>query len=214
MDPLTAAATIAPLVFGAFRRPKKGPNRRAIIERYRQNRPTGYTSAEDEAAAERTRTRVAGAAGAVARRRRMENARQVTARGLAGPAAAALEQQATDVEAGGAEEAARTSADQLYRAFQSNLGYERSKADTAFGAELGLASQEAAMAEAQNTGFWNSMLEAIPAIAGAFSPSTAETTTRAVAGTAPSAATQTYAPAAPVTPAQRRVRGNTDPVYR
>jgi len=169
MDPATAALTLAPVIFGAFRRQKKGPNRYGIINRYRQARPVGYTSAEDEAAAERARTRITGASEAAAQRRRAENVRQTTARGLSGPAAAALERQASDISAAGAEEGARTSADLLYKSFQSNLGYERAKTDRAFGAELGVATQDAMLADAQNASFWNSLNETIPAVAGAFS---------------------------------------------
>lgn len=170
MDPITAAATLAPIVLGALHKKKKGPNRLAIIQKYRNTRPAGYTTPEDEAAAERTRTRIAGSAQVVARRRRMQNAREVTTRGLSGPAAAALEEQATQVEGAGAEEAARTSADQLYKAFQSNLGYERNKNDTSFGAELGVATQDAARADAQNASFWNSLMETLPGIAQAWAP--------------------------------------------
>lgn len=169
MDPATAALAIAPLALSVFRRPKRGPNRYAIVDRYRRSRPVGYTTAEDIAASERTRTRMAGAGEAAAQRRRAENVRQVSARGLSGAAAAALEEQASDISAGAAEEASRTSADQLYKAFQSNLGYERHQNDTAFGAELGLATEDAARADAQNSTFWNSLLEAIPNVAGAFS---------------------------------------------
>lgn len=144
---------------------KKRVDTSAILNRYRTSRPVGYTSPEDLAASELTRTRMAGAAQAVAQQRRAQNARQVTARGLGGPAAAALEQQASDIAAGGAEEAARTGAGQLYRAFQSNLGYERSKSDTAFGAEIGLAANENARNDAADAAFWNGMLEVIPTIA-------------------------------------------------
>lgn len=168
---LAAATALAPVILGAFHRSKKGPNRNAIIARYRASRPAGYVTPEDEAAAERTRTRLAGASAAAAQRARQMNARQVSARGLSGPAAAALEQGATDVEAQGSEDAARNSADQLYQAFQSNLGYERGKNDTAFGAEMGVASQDAALNAAKDSTFWNSMLEAIPAVAGGFATS-------------------------------------------
>jgi len=164
-----AALALAPLVIGAFHHKKKGPNRNAILARYRAERPVGYTTKEDEAAAERTRTRIAGSATAAAQRARQMNQRQISARGLAGPAAAALESGASDIEAAGAEEASRNSADQLYKAYESNLGYERNKSDTAFGAEMGMATQEAAMGQAQDATFWNSMLEAIPAVAGGFS---------------------------------------------
>lgn len=165
MIPVAAIATGAGLLAGALRKKKKGPNRKAIVDRYRASSPKGFTTPEDEAAAARTQTRIAAAAQAVAKRRRAQNEGQVTARGLSGPAAAALEQQATDVEAQGGEEAARTSADQMYKAFQSNLGYERQKNDTAFASELGIATQDAARADAQNAGFWNSALEAVKGVA-------------------------------------------------
>jgi hypothetical protein len=212
LDPISAAATLAPLVIGAFRRPKKGPNRYAIINKYRGTRPEGYVTPEDQAAAERTRTRIAGAATAAAGRRRAENTRQVSARGLGGPAAAALEQQASDTEAGGAEEAARTSADQLYQAFQSNLGYARQQNDTAFGAEIGAATHDAALADAQNASFWNSVNEAIPGIVSAWSPAPTATPTASTSGVVTPttglpgvAGRQTTV--APVTPAQKKVRG-------
>jgi len=166
---VNAAMTLAPFVLGAFHRKKKGPNMNAILARYRASRPEGYVTDADKAQAERVRTKVAGAATAAAARARQLSQRQITARGLEGPAAAALEGQATDIEAAGAEEAARNSADVLDRAYNSNLGYERGKSDTAFGAEMGLAQQEAIRGQAQETSFWNSMLEAIPAVAGGLS---------------------------------------------
>jgi hypothetical protein len=159
---------LAPLALGLFKKKRKGPNRNAILARYRDSKPVGYTTAEDRAAAESTRTRGTAAAQQQAQLARMMNARQVTARGLAGPAAAALEQGATDVAAQGSEEASRNSADQLYKAFQGNLGYARQQNDTAFGAELGLAAQEGSQKSAQDATFWNSMLEAVPAIASGF----------------------------------------------
>jgi hypothetical protein len=164
---VNAATALAPVLLGAFHRPKKGPNINDIINRYRASRPAGYVTPQDELAAERTRTRIAGAATAAAGRQRQMTQRAITARGLGGPAAEALNQEATDTEAAGAEEAARTSADQLYRAFQSNLGYARGQNDTAFGAELSSAQQQAFRNQAQEATFWNSMNEAIPAVAGA-----------------------------------------------
>lgn len=182
---LQAATAIAPAVLGLFHRKKKGPNRNAILARYRASRPAGYTTAEDIAAAERTRTGLAAATQAAAQNQRAMNARQVTARGLAGPAAAALEQQAGDISAIGAENAARTSANQLYNAFQSNLGYARTQNESAFGAELGLASQEAAQREAQDATFWNSLLETVPAVTSSLGQ---------MPSSAPTAQTQTYRP--------------------
>ena len=216
LDPISAAATLAPLVIGAFRRPKKGPNRYAIINRYRASQPTGYVSPEDVAQAGRTQTRLAQTAVAGATRRRAENTRQVSARGMGGPAAAALEQQASDQEAAGTEEAARTSADELYKAFQSNLGYARQQNDTAFGAELGAATFDQSQANAQNSAFWNSVNEAIPGIVSAWTPATSPTTAPAHSTAAPSAALgqQTTIGAAPATPAQKQVRGLSGPVYR
>lgn len=164
MDPFTAAAVLAPTVIGAFRR-KKRPNRNAIINRYRNSRPVGYTTAEDEAFAERQRVKGNAAAKSVAQQRRAINAGQVRARGLGGAAAAALEQNATDVEAMGAEESARTSADLLYKAFASNRDYARHQNDTAFGQEMQVATEDAARADAQNASFWNSVNESITAIA-------------------------------------------------
>ncbi len=180
----------------ALRRNKKGPNRQAIVDRYRTSRPTGYVTAEDQAAAARTQTRLAAAAQAVAKRRRETNASQVTARGLSGPAAAALEQQATDVEAQGGEEAARTSADQLYKAFQSNLGYARNQNDNAFTGELGIATQDAARADAQNAGFWNSALEATKAIAPMLGSLGGGTTAPVAGGGSPVVASRQGAPGA------------------
>lgn len=141
-----------------------------IIAGYKEQRPVGYTSKEDEAFAERQRLKGNAATRAVAQQARQLSARQVTARGLGGAAAAALENNASGIEAAGAEESARTSADTLYGAFNSNLGYERHKADTAFGAEMETANQENARLDAQNSSFWNSLMEAIPAVAGAFVP--------------------------------------------
>lgn len=205
MDPLTAGLTLAPVVLGAFRRKPKD-NRRKTIQKYRDSRPVGYTSKEDEAFAERQRAKQAGAAKAVAQQRRAMNANQVRVRGLGGAAAAALEQQATDVEAAGAEDAARSSADLLYRAFQSNLGYERNKNDNAFGAELGIDTQDVMRADAQQAEFWNSVLEGVQATA----PMLSKVGPKPAAAPASPGAT----PTAPVTPAQRRVRGNAGPVYR
>jgi hypothetical protein len=215
-----AVAALAPLVLGAFHKRPKEPNRQAILARYRSSKPVGYVTPEDQAAAERTRSRIAGAATSAAQRARQMNARQVTARGLSGPAAAALEQGATDTEAAGGETAALNSADQLYKAFESNLGYARNQNDTAFGAEMGLASQDAARAQAQDSTFWNSMLEAIPAVASGFpaapagAHSTAPTAGGAPTATAPGGATGQTTTYAPTTPAQRAVHGPSGPVYR
>lgn len=214
MDPATASA-IAAAVVSLFHRKKKGPNMNAILARYRSTTPQAYTTPADEAMAERARTRLSGAAQSVAEQRRVENARQVTARNLSGPAAAALEQGATDVAARGGEEAARTSADLLYRAGQSNVGYERQKLDTAFGAEMGLASQQAAQGQASDAEFWNSVLGVIPGVAAAYSGQPA-TSSSAVAAPRRSTAVAPVASyrSAPVTPAQRRVSGPAAAVYR
>lgn len=200
-----AALQLAPLLLGLGHRKKKGPNRNAILARYRASKPAGYTTAEDAAAAERTRGTISGAAEGAAQRQRVQNSRQVTARGLAGPAAAALERDASGIAAAGSEEAARTSADQLYRAFNSNLGYARSQNDTAFGAELGLATQEAQQGQAQDATFWNSMLEAIPAVATSLAPRPAAGSTAPTAVTGAPSATATYR-TAPPTPAQAYTR--------
>lgn len=172
-----AALALAPLVIGAFHRSKKGPNRQAILQRYRASRPEAYVTPADQAASERTRARISGAAQNAASQARQMNARNVTARGLTGPAAAALESQASDIAAQGAEQGATAAAGQEYLAGQSNLGYARNQNDTAFGAELGLANQDYARNSAQDATFWNSMLDTIPSIAGAFSPSSAPTAT-------------------------------------
>lgn len=166
----SAAIQLAPVIGGLFRRKKKAPDANAILSRYRDARPEGYVTEADKAAAERTRTTMAGAAQNVAQQRRMMNARNTTARRLQGPAAAALEQQATDVAAQGAENAARNSAQQLYGAYNSNLGFERQKMNTAFGAEMGLAAQQQQQNQAEDAAFWNTAMETIPTIAGAFKP--------------------------------------------
>lgn len=215
--PLAAAAALqlAPVLLGGlFHRKKKGPNRNAILQRYRDSKPVGYTTAEDKAAAESTRTRLAGAAQGAAQNQRIQNARQVTARGLGGPAAAALENNAGAISAAGAEEAARTSASQLYAAFNSNLGYARNQNDTAFGAEMGLASQEAAQNSAQDATFWNSMLEAIPAVASGFSGGGRATTAPTASVGAPTATGQTTTYGATTTGAPGARRPPTQPVYR
>lgn len=168
-----------------------------IIADYKDQKPVGYTSKEDEAFAERQRLKGNAATRAVAQHARELSARQVTARGLGGAAAAALENNAAGIEAAGAEESARTSADVLYGAFNSNLGYERHKADTAFGAEMETANQENARLDAQNSSFFNSLLEVIPAVAGAFTGGAG-----ALAGAGAGAARSAYAGAgSSVTPA-------------
>lgn len=217
MDPISAAATLAPVVISALHRKKKGPNRNKILAAYRNSKPVGYTTPEDAAAAERTRTRIAASGQASAQRARQINARQVAARGLSGAAAGALENDASGIDAAATEEAARSSADQLYKAFNSNLGYARRQNDTAFGTEMGLAAQEAAQGQAQDATFWNSLIETVPAVASLWAPKAAvgPAGTATAAAPAARAVTSTYNPAvAPVTPAQRRVRGNTAAVYR
>jgi len=212
-----AALTLAPLALGLFHKKKKGRNANEILARYKASRPTGYTTPEDEAAAERTRTRIAGASANAAQRARQMNARQVTARGLGGAAAAALDTNAQLIEGAGAEEAARNSADQLYQAYNSNLNYNRQQNNTAFNAEMGLAAQERAQSQAQEGTFWNSMFEAIPAVAGAFAGGPAGGATRSYGTYNPSGAEGTPTPNAgvPMTPAQQAVRsGRSGAIYR
>lgn len=139
-----------------------------IISAYRKFNPQAYTSEADVAAASRTRAGMTSSAERTGVMVRAQNQRQVLARHLSGPAAAALEQQATDAVAGGREQAAGAEAEQLYRAGQSNLGYEREKGGTLFGAELGVAANQAQMDAARSATFWNSVLQAVPMVAGAF----------------------------------------------
>jgi hypothetical protein len=146
------ASTLAPLAAGLFHHRPRTPNIQGIIQRYRNEGPSAYLSPEDRAAAARTRTEVSGSAARAAQIQRAEQGRQILARNLQGPAAAALADEATATEAQGREQGATEEANQLY-----TTGKE--KQNTLFGAELGAANTAAQRADSQDQTFWNSMID-------------------------------------------------------
>src|SRR5690349_18797388 len=167
-DAIVAGAAL----YGALRQPKK-PNYGKIINAYRNARPQGYLSEADLAEGERIRARGTASAVAGGQLARQRAVRSVIARRLQGPAAAALTQTANETEAAGREHAYDVGSQFLDSRFQNNLGYERNKLDRSFQAQIGAESQNAAYSAAQEAGMWNSMLDVIPAISGAWSPAQA-----------------------------------------
>lgn len=139
-------------------------------------RAQGYTTREDEAAAERTRAKGTASAersGALAR----TNAnRSAIARGLSGASAAALQQRADAIVGQGREAAFAQGQDQLDAAFRQNRAFEENKIMTAWGNEVGALGQAAGMDERQaalddsrQAEVWNSILAAIPAMQATWS---------------------------------------------
>jgi len=161
--PLLAAAKVgsqlAPLLLGLGRKKKKGPNVAALAADYRSRRPEMTLSAEDLAAGARTRAGVNASAVRSGELTRMGINRQVAARGLSGPAAAALGLTADAQVAEGREKGALAEAEQLYQTGRSNQEYDRSKEDRIFGGLLGNAHIEAQRNDARDATFWNSMMD-------------------------------------------------------
>lgn len=158
-----------------------GPNYDAIIARYLASRPSGYLTAQDMADAARLRAAGSAAAASQGVRARQMTARSVQARGLQGPAAAALENTANATEAQGREDAFNQSQNLLESRYQSALGFERGKLNTAFGQEMGAAAQKAALGYGQQSELWNSILDATPHIISAYR--TPAQTSQSTAGT-------------------------------
>lgn len=181
--PIGPAVTLGTTALGAiFGRPKKKKtiNLRALIDRYLAMRPGGYVTAEDKAASERTRSRLAGAAGESARGRRIQSRRAVTARGLAGsPADLAADLAITQDEALGRQGAAEQAAAQEYDAYSSNRGYNQGMVARALGLEAGAEMENARLDSAREAEFWNSILSVAPTLGQYFSPAAQPSTATA-----------------------------------
>lgn len=131
----------------------------AINAKWMNWRPEAYTTDADVAASERGMARTGEIAGARFTAARAAAQNRMRARGLGmSPAAEYGQNEITRAEGDAALGIGRQGADQLYRAGQSNLGFERQKGMTAWGAELGAAAKNFAGEQARQASFWNSML--------------------------------------------------------
>lgn len=188
-----AATAVGNIVRGRGKKSRVNPQARftdptkrvaGINAKYQNARVDGYTTAADVANAERTRNKGTASAARSGELARMQANRQVLARGLGGPAAAALAQKASDVEAAGREDAYNTSANELYGAYNKNKDFAGNQLMTAWGADIGASAQLGqqeyqraqldlganAQADARDATFWNSLLEAAPMVASMWNP--------------------------------------------
>ena len=167
MTPVAAilgGAQAATSIYGALRGRKRGPSVQSIDDRFRNERVSGYLTPEDRAMVERTR--LAGVQGAErsADLTRQSVYRQVAGRHLSGASAAAMGLRADEQAAEGRDQANLAAANEEYGLYKGNEGYEREKQATAWGNEVGDAVRGNARADLQDSTFWNSALESIPAI--------------------------------------------------
>lgn len=172
-----AAAPIVAQGVGALlgRKRKKGSNYRALADRYLGMRPEGYVTAADKAASERTRSRLAGAAGEAAKGRRTHSMRRLVARGLGGsPAAEAAMLKIDQDEALARQGAGESAAAQEYDAYSGNRRYMQDMVGRAFGVEAGGIAQDQARDDARQATFYNSLLETAPFLAAYFGQSAAQ----------------------------------------
>jgi len=154
------------------------PDYAAIEKWLMTQRPDGYVTAEDIAAADRTQSRLAGAAensGVGARYGALARMRQ---RGIdTAPASEATMARISQQVAAGKENAANTGADQLYSTWLGNKQFEQTKALALANARLGGVQRAADRATAERAGAMNSLLGYIPSLLG-----TDKTTTSTVSG--------------------------------
>jgi len=201
------ATQLLPLALGLGRKKKKGPNIAALAADYRSRRPEMTLSAEDIAAAGRTRGRITSSAVRSGEMTRMNANRQAIARGLSGTAAAALGTVADAQVAEGREKGALAEADQLYATGKDNQSYDRAKEDRIFGALVGDAQQQAQRNDARDATFWNSMMDLTTATSALWNPQAPVTGTTApgssVAAT-PTAGRPATVSAIPGAPGSRR----------
>jgi len=153
-------ASVAGTIAGAFRRRRKSKMGN-IIRDYAGKRAEGYTSDADRLAAERTRGRGTASASRSAELARIQGNRQATARGLSGAAAAALDTKANDIEAAGRESAYGAGEDVLYGAYSHNKDLQAQKDATIFGTMVADETLQNQQADAQQSTFWNSILQGI-----------------------------------------------------
>lgn len=155
----------------AFSKKPKAPNYRRITDEYLNRRPKGWLTPEDKAMAARTRSRGNEAAAESARYGMGRVNTTLQRRGLAGSAAGAAMKR--DVQAGealGRQRSFEKSADQEYGMYDRNRAYEEGILSAGFGAELGGERQRYAQEAAQNSSFWNSVLEMTPWLVDAYNP--------------------------------------------
>jgi hypothetical protein len=164
--PIAAGLAGLGLVKGLFAKHKRPNNRRAIAE-LRASRPTGYLTPEDIRAAEQTRGRLSEGIQAQGQLGQYEIGRRFRARGLTGSPSeerslARLNQQTLL----GQEHAGEAAQEQLYNTSRDREGFERQKALSIFGAQVGENVREAERQQAEQGAFWNSLNEFMPAIIG------------------------------------------------
>lgn len=163
---IAAAPLVAQGIGALVGRRKKKSNYRALADRYLSMRPDGYVTDADKAASERTRSRLAGAAGEAAKGRRTYSMRRLVARGLgASPAAEAAMLKIDQDEALARQGAGETAAAQEYDAYSQNRRYMQEMTGRAFGVEAGGIERDQARDDARQATFYNSLLEVAPFLA-------------------------------------------------
>lgn len=171
---ISAGIGVATKLFG--KKQKRPDNRRAIAE-LRASRPTGYLTPEDYTAAERTRGRLSEGLQAQGQLGQYEIGRRFRARGLTGSPSeerslARLNQQTLL----GQEHAGEAAQEQLYNTSRDREAFERQKALSIFGAQVGENVREQERIKAEQGAFWNSLNEFMPAIIGGLGGGTAGST--------------------------------------
>jgi hypothetical protein len=166
-----AAMIALPIITGAMAGKSKKLDVSGINNKFLNMRPEGWLNEQDFASAERFRNRGrATMAGAYGDERSRAIGRSASRRGGSGALDRNLAR-LTDMEASKAADINAGAEDQLYRTRMGREGMQNAKINQAWGSELGAARTNFDAGQAQDANFWNSILEAAPAVMDTFSKS-------------------------------------------
>lgn len=165
------ALTVAPILGSIFGRKKvKGPNYRAIIDRYRGERPTGYVTDEDRGFADTNFKEGAAKVGKQVGTARTRAAGRLAARGLSlSPAAEAVEENLNQLESDALTGLERNRQATLFGVRQGRERYQQNMNLQGMLAELSGSKFNFQQEAAQRGTFFNSLLELAPEVFDYFS---------------------------------------------